>query len=46
MKVVNVIGNGDNHALYEREKRHGLNLTCNVAPFIMLNSIMGFDIFA
>lgn len=37
MKVVNVIGNGDNHALYEREKRHGLNLTCNVAPFRVEN---------
>ena len=36
-RVVHILGNGDQHALYLREKRNGLHLTCNVAPFSVPN---------
>lgn len=32
-RVVHVIGNGDSADLYNKEKRIGLKLTCNVPPF-------------
>jgi len=32
-RVVHVIGNGDSCHLYEKNKRTGLKLTCNIAPF-------------
>lgn len=32
-RVVHIIGNGDNAALYEKEPRKGLKLACNQTPF-------------
>jgi len=37
MKVVHILGNGDNHSLYKEKPRKGLHLTCNVAPFAVPN---------
>ena len=37
MRVINILGNGDNHDLYQRKPRPGLHLTCNVAPFAVPN---------
>ena len=37
MKVVHIVGNGDNHDLYSRKPRKGLHLTCNVAPLSVPN---------
>ena len=32
-RVVHIIGNGDQSVLYNRDKRTGLKLTCNLPPF-------------
>ena len=32
-KIIHIIGNGDQSVLYNREKRSGLKLTCNLPPF-------------
>ena len=32
-RVVHVLGNGDNAALYQKEPRKGLKLLCNLPPF-------------
>ena len=32
-RTVHIIGNGDSSVLYHEEKRKGLKLTCNLAPF-------------
>lgn len=34
-KVVHVIGNGDKAIYYQREKRDGMKITCNMPPFEM-----------
>ena len=39
MKVVHILGNGDNHSLYKEKPRKGLHLTCNVAPFAVPNHL-------
>ena len=32
-KVIHVLGNGDKAPYYQREKRHGMKLLCNMPPF-------------
>ena len=33
MKVVHIIGNGDQASLFHKEKRVGMKLTCNIPPW-------------
>ena len=37
-RVVHIIGNGDSAFLYDKEKRPGLKLTCNIPPFHVANA--------
>ena len=40
MKVVHIIGNGDQASLFHKEKRVGMKLTCNIPPW-PVNGVYG-----
>ena len=33
MKVVHIVGNGDQASLFHKEQRNGMKLTCNIQPW-------------